>query len=115
MSTATAEAKKSGLFAGLVDGAARAFSFRKATARPAATTADARPTYRGGTTKGDIRSRTPEIQRLAAEGIPTAEIARRTAISQDTVSLLLHLAPTESVDSAGRGTFFRILQTRMDS
>lgn len=100
---------KTGWWAGLVDGAVRAFRVaapHKRNAVPAAKKSVKRDPRSNGRSGAKVRD-------LAAEGMSRPEIARATGLSQDTVALLLNLMPSEPVESAGRGTFFRILETRM--
>jgi DNA-binding CsgD family transcriptional regulator len=103
--------KKAGWFTGLIDGAARAFAFggngsvdSKLTARAGRSDRKAEKAGR----KIDVRGLNLQVQRLAADGHTAAEIARRTALSQDTIALLLHLTPSTPDESAGQGTFFRV-------
>ncbi|MEX2584030.1 MAG: hypothetical protein WD766_12185 [Gemmatimonadota bacterium] len=75
-----------------------------------------KPRRRAGRRKsgdGKLQKRAVEVRKLAAAGIDRCEIARRTRMSQDTVGMLLNLSDSEPADSAGEGSFFRILQTRM--
>ncbi|MEX2571714.1 MAG: hypothetical protein WD737_10490 [Gemmatimonadota bacterium] len=95
----------------LVDGAYRAFAFRrdpalKPPARP-------RPTKRGKRAARSAERTASNVAKLAAAGITRQEIARRTGLSQDTVSLLMNLSGSEAAESAGSGTFFRTLQAKL--
>lgn len=118
MSATTTDSKRAGWLSGLIDGAARAFAFGSGSSTALADVpARSRGTGRekGGKSgksgkslrKIDMKGVTVQVQRLAADGHPSAEIARQTALSQDTVALLLHLAPAASDETAGRGNFFR--------
>ena len=92
---------KKGWFTGLVDGAARAFAFGGGTSTAIERTGD------GPGRKIDMKGVKLQVQRLAADGHTPADIARRTALSQDTIALLLHLTPVSSDESAAQGTIFR--------
>jgi hypothetical protein len=54
-----------------------------------------------------------DVRRLAAAGLGRTEIARRTALPQDIVAMLLNLTGEEAAESAADGTFFRALQSRI--
>ena len=70
-----------------------------------------RPSRRRGTPGIDKRS--AQVRKLAAAGVARHEIARRTRLSHDAVTMLMNLARAESAESSGQGTFFRILQSRI--
>ncbi len=118
MSIGTVNEKKNGWFGGLVDGASKALAFGNGSKAPgmAAPAAEreslkGRPAEAGKPVrKVRMKGLTLQVHRLAADGHERAEIARRTALSQDTVALLLHLtpeAPSTPDESAGRGILFR--------
>ena len=100
MSTPTIERK--GWFTGLIDGAARAFAFGGNAA------SEPQRTPEGSGRKIDAKGLTLQVQRLVASGHTPADIARRTAMSQDTIALLLHLTPASPDESAAQGTIFRV-------
>jgi len=101
---------RSGWLRELVEGATNAFAFSRR-----GSTDDVRPRRSRWRAKNafDSRARTADVHRLAALGFDRTEIARRTALAQDTVSLLLNLHSLEAAESAGHGTFFRLLETRV--
>ena len=122
----TLDEPKVGIWSELVDGAARAFGFPRrqdfaAQREGAASAPAAKPKKQSrkasrkeqGPRRVDAGRVTAEAARLAADGVDRVEIARRTGLSQDTIGLLIHLAPTEAAETAAGGTFFRILQARM--
>jgi hypothetical protein len=109
MSSATTE-KKAGWFTGLIDGAARAFAFG---ANAGTEGGRAEKTNRKSEKAGrkiEMKGLTLQVQRLVADGHTAAEIARRTALSQDTIALLLHLTPAGPDETAAKGTIFRVAQ-----
>lgn len=61
----------------------------------------------------DMRARAAVSRQLAAEGFDRTEIARRTGLSHDIISMLLSLETDEPAESSADGSFFRILNTRM--
>ena len=100
MSTPMSE--KRGWFTGLIDGATRVFTFGGSS-----TPQQERSTDASGR-KIDMKGLTLQVQRLVASDHTSADIARRTALSQDTIALLLHLTPVSPVESAAEGTIFRV-------
>ena len=96
-----------GMWSRMVEAGARVIGF-------ASTTAPKSEAAKPGARR-DIRVLAPVVRHLASEGATRSEIARRTGISQDIVGMLLNLPPAEAAESAGSGTFFRILKTRMGS
>lgn len=97
----TPASAKRGWFTGLIDGAARAFAFGGSPA----TQLESRPQRTGR--KIDAKGLTLQVQQLIASGHTPADIARRTALSQDTIALLLHLTPARPDETAAQGTIFR--------
>ena len=95
----------------MVDGARKAFGLARGVrpARPTVRTSGKR-NKRG---KLDYRARASLTRRLAEEGFDTAQIARRTGLSQDTVSMLLNMGSERPEETAGNGKFFRTLQSRV--
>lgn len=96
MSTPASEPRKTGWFSGMIDGAVRVFAFGggQLPATPAPVARTVRPAKNGGSgRKIDMKGVNLQVQQLAADGHARSEIARRTALSQDTVALLLHLTP----------------------
>src|SRR5690606_8333717 len=71
--------EKKGWFTGLIDGAARAFAFGGGAA-----TQPAERIPEQARRKIDVKGLTLQVQRLVASGHTPADIARRTALSQDT-------------------------------
>lgn len=113
MTQATQE--EMGWFAGMVDGARKAFGLASGrTAEKPKRRPKAKKPKRSATSKIDYRARASLTRRLADEGFTIAQIAKRTGLSQDTVTMLLKLTPSEGPEeSAGTGSFFRTLQTRL--
>lgn len=108
--SAAAPEKKAGWFTGLIDGAARAFAFGGSSTPDGKQAVRGEKSERNGGKTGrkiDARGLTLQVQRLIADGHPAAEVARRTALSQDTIALLLHMTPANPDESAAQGTIFR--------
>ena len=93
-----------------IDSARTVFAFGSRNGAASAPARSAAP--RGRTANRESAKRTQSVHALAVQGFSIAEIARRTRISQDAVTMLLNLVPERPAESAADGTFFRILQAR---
>jgi hypothetical protein len=103
----------SGWLRQMLDGASNAFASRRREATAVRFATAATRGRRQEDRTSQPRGRTADVRRLAAQGLDRTEIARRTALAQDTVSLLLNLPSIEAAETAGGGTFFRLLETRI--